>query len=781
MSYIRILFIGLCIFISSLARAQFPTDPRSDSIDITRQHIVLSITDFTNKTISGYTDIQCGTLVNNVHGISLDLFHFTIDSIFLNGSTVPFTYNDSLIHIKFPSVIAQNDSASIRVWYHGLAQQGSGGWGGFYWSQGIAFNMGVTLYDIPHNAGRFWFPCFDNFTEKAFYEVTITTQSTHAAVCGGTLISQSVNQDFTKNWSWKLHKPVPSYLVSVAVGPFAFVHKTFTGSQGQIPVTMAAVPSDTTAMKNSFANLEAAFHIYEQFYGPYLWERVGYVLVPFNGGAMEHATNIAYQKTLVDGNLTYETVMAHELSHHWWGDLVTCQTAEDMWINEGMAVFSEYLFTEQMYGRQAAINAIRASHTSVLKTAHTTDGGYQPLSGVPQAYTYGTHSYDKGGNVAWSMRGYLGDSLFFQGLQSVLTTYTFKNVNALQFRDQMTAATGYNMTPFFADWILQPGFAEFLLDSFTVAPSGGQYNVAVYTSQRLRAANHLYTEVPLEVTFIGANRQSTSRVLTHSSEYSNASFLVPFEPVAVFINRSQKLFYAVTADEKEMKSTGNSVQAYSNIRFTVASVTDSALVRSEYHWAKPDDRVTDYWKYELTPDRFWKIDGIFPAGFSATATFPYDGAATGPDYPIIYKEDSVVLFYRKNNGDYWKPAANYTLSIQNATDKKGNITAPLLKGEYCIGVKRETVSISEVKPSQQPFMIYPNPSDGSFRIRFDTGKTPGNYKIEIYDSQGKMVYIGTPKQDGEIDLRTQLRPGKYVVKAKQNGKEIGTVPMIINY
>lgn len=758
--------------------AQFPTDPRSDSLDIATQQINLHITDFTNKTISGNSVIRFGAKMNGVKGIQLDLFHFTIDSIKLGNITTAYAYNDSLIKIAFASPMSQGDTAEVAIWYHGLAQQGSGGWGGFYWSQGIAFNMGVTLYDIPHNAGRFWFPCFDNFTDKAFYELSITTQNSHAAVCGGTLISQVTNPDLTKTWHWKLHKPVPSYLVSVAVGPFAFVNKTINGSQGPLPVILVALPSDTTAMKNSFQNLENSFHLYEELFGPYLWERIGYVLVPFNGGAMEHATNIAYQKTLVNGALDYETIMAHELSHHWWGDLVTCETAEDMWINEGMAVFSEYVFLEHVYNRATALASIRSNHTSVLRTAHTSDGGYQPLSGVPQEYTYGKHSYDKGGNVAWSLRGYMGDTLFYKGLRAVLNKYRFDNVNAIQFRDVMIDSTGYDVGPFFADWIMQPGFAEFLLDSFTVTPIGNQFLVSVNTSQRLREANHLYTQVPLEVSFISQNRQVSTKTIMHSGPASQASFTLGFAPVAAFINRNEKLIYAVTADEKELKTTGNTFLSYSNFRINVTAIQDSSLIRSEYHWAKPDNHVQN-WKYELTPDRFWNIDGIFSPGFAATATFLYDGSANGPDFPIIYTEDSVLLFYRENTGALWRPAENQTLNKLQATDKKGNIVVPFKKGQYCIGVRKATVTIPEWPETEaNAFMVYPNPSEGEFNIRFKDD-VYADYQIAIYDSAGKCVYNGKVKQGGYVDVRHILKPANYTVKISQGSAQIGSSSIII--
>src|SRR5688572_14387829 len=182
-------------------------------------------------------------------------------------------------------------------------------------------------------------------------------------------------------------------------------------------------------MKNSFINLEAAFDIYENKFGPYRWDRVGYMLESMNSGAMEHAMNIGYPALLANGTLTYESIVVHELSHHWWGDLITCRTAEDMWINEGTAVFCEHVFTEDFYGRDQYLTNIRADVKELIRVCHLPDpngdDGYWPLSGVPLNHTYGATTYNKGALMIHSMRPYLGDSLFFAGLKQLLTDNMF--------------------------------------------------------------------------------------------------------------------------------------------------------------------------------------------------------------------------------------------------------------------------------------------------------------------------------------------------------------------
>ena len=127
---------------------------------------------------------------------------------------------------------------------------------------------------------------------------------------------------------------------------------------------------------------------------------------------MEHATNITYPNSSINGSLSDEWLYAHELSHMWFGDKVTCASADDMWLNEGWAVFCESVFREGLYGKESYKTTMRSKLKDVLQFTHIKDGGYRALYGIPPEYTYGSTVYDKGGQVAHTLRGYLGDSLF---------------------------------------------------------------------------------------------------------------------------------------------------------------------------------------------------------------------------------------------------------------------------------------------------------------------------------------------------------------------------------
>ncbi|MBL7899650.1 MAG: hypothetical protein JNJ99_14015, partial [Crocinitomicaceae bacterium] len=454
---------------------------------------------------------------------------------------------------------------------------------------GYYYNLGVGFESDPHNYGRVWHPCFDNFVERATYHFEILTDDGNTAYCNGTrdnVVAVGTDSLLT---SWTLQTEIPSYLASVAVSSYTHVNQNyFSTMQGlNIPMWLAAHPSDTTNLKLSFVHLPDAMSSFENSYGPYVWERVGYVLVPFNAGAMEHATNIAYPQLTVNGTTTYEDLMAHELSHHWWGDWVTCKTAEEMWINEGMAKYSEHLFNESVYGFDEYMNLVRDNHYEVLHKAHINDSGYYALNAVPVKYTYGDHSYNKGADVVHTMRSYFGDAAFFDALQSVQNTYGGGNISSEEFMSHCNSL-GLDATSFFNAWILQPGFANFSVSDFDVTPSGINYEVSVLVDQKMKGGASFHQNVPLQITFMDQDWNTVTENIMMSGDYAVFNFTLPINPVFVGVNLNEKINDATTAMHQNITETGLLMWNYANVRFTVSDIQDSAFVRIEHNWVYPD-------------------------------------------------------------------------------------------------------------------------------------------------------------------------------------------------
>ena len=231
--------------------------------------INLDITDFVGQKISGNTVVKFAPKINGQTKIRLDLLKMTIDSVKLAPTLLTYTYNDTILKINLPTTLNTVDTASVTVYYHGTPQGDPSGWGGFSFSGNYAYNLGVGFGAKPHNYGRVWFPCFDNFVEKSQYEFNIVTDTAKTTFCNGQLISDTkVGSKRTR--SWVLLKEIPSYLASVAVADYTQVNWNIVGALGNIPVTLAARKTDTTAVKSGFVHLPNAVLGFENYYGPYV-------------------------------------------------------------------------------------------------------------------------------------------------------------------------------------------------------------------------------------------------------------------------------------------------------------------------------------------------------------------------------------------------------------------------------------------------------------------------------------------------------------------------------
>jgi hypothetical protein len=725
-----------------------PYDTRSDSIDILTTRLDLDITDFTNSRIKSVANIVFAPKVTGVKALRLDLLKLTVDSVLVNSENITWSYNSQVIDIQFNTPLNQGQIYNVHIVYAGKPQIDASNWGGFYWQSGFAYNLGVGFDADPHNYGRAWFPCFDNFVERCSFNMSITTPIDKYAFCNGVLDGDVVLPNNKRMRTWVMDDPIPSYLACVSVGPFVSYQRTVSGELNPIPVQIAVPAADTNKLKNSFLHLPEAVAAFEHWYGPYRWDKIGYSIVPFNSGAMEHATNIAYMRNAVDGTVNSETLMAHELSHHWWGDLATCSTAEDMWLNEGWASYSEHLFLQWVYGQDRYLQTVETNFLNVLQTTHVNEGGYRAVSGIPHSITYGSHVYNKGAVVAHNLRGYLGDSLFRIGLRTVMDQTQMQDFSSEEFRDKLTDATGVDMTAFFDNWVFAPGFIDFTIDSSKIVATANTTSASVFIKQRLRGAPNYYTNVPLELSFELADGTLLYRQGKVSGVQSKLMFDFPANTLftgKIWVNTRSKLTQARAVSEKTITNNILSVAftpAKLDIKVT-SLVTDPLKFRVEHHFSMPDiDGTALLSGYQLS-NRFWLVDGNFQDNLQGIMTFNYDGRgqldqldrelfqSTSP------KEDSIRLMYRTGPGETWMEHPAYTKNYTGSTtDRFGQLrTSTILRGEYAIAKGPSTVSTDEPDNFDFGGSLSPNPAQNTVKI---SSKAAFD-QIRIFDITGRLL------------------------------------------
>lgn len=753
-----------------------PPDFRSDSVDILHTNVVLNL--MLAPQLTGNCRITFKPKINGVKSIRLDLEQLVPDSVFFDGRAVPFVYNRSGVRVNFPTVLPQNVNAELRITYKGQPKLDDSGWGGVYNTAGYTFNLGVGFDADPHSFGRAWVPCFDNFIERCSYEVTIISPLARPGYSNGRLMSESIqNNQLLRRW--RIDEPIPSYLACFAAGPYVSWKAQVKGVGGQIPVEIAATAADTTKVKNTFKNLDKAVAAYEYWFGPYLWNKIGYSLVPFGSGAMEHATNIAIMRSAIDGTLGSETLWAHELSHHWWGDLATCSTAEDMWLNEGWAVYSEHLFTEWVYGKAAHTKAVRDNFLSVLQNAHVNEGGYRSVSGVTHDITYGSHTYSKGAVVAHNLRGYLGDSLFRKGIRYALENTRFDDWSSAEFRDKMTTATGVDNAPFFNSWVFKGGFPHFSVDSFQNVEVGPLNATRVFVKQKMRGTTEFFKKVPLEITFVSDKYERLHRTMMTDGELTQANFTLPFKPKFVWVNTNWKLTLALADQEQVMRTASSFNASEARMNITVSTLPDSALFRVEHNYVAPDQGPeANPKKYKLT-NRYWTLYTDAKPGTLASCILFYDGrgrldqldtelfAQTGPS------EDSLVLLYRANARQAWTEYPTYLKNrLTSNTDRYGFVRVDNLKpGQYTFGKSASTVvSAHDLIPEKVELNISPNPVNDVVTLQTERDFE----QVQLFDIQGKTIKIWffEGQNNAVLDL-SSLPTGQYWLQATGKGMTAG--------
>ena len=800
-------FLPLAAFalflLSGLASAQ-NTGTRSDTLDVLHYSVALNIVNLAPP-LSGTTTLRIVPKINNLNTINLDLDDgFTVSGVTYNGATNSFTQNGALLHIPLAQAINPTDTINIAVTYSGIPPQAS--FGGFYFTSTYAYNLGVGIGVDPPTFGRAWFPCVDNFVEHATFEYYITTANNRKAFCGGLLQEVVTNADNTKTWHWTLSQQIPTYLASVAVSDYQTLTSSVQSIAGNtVPVQLGARAADTTDLKNSFVHLPDAFHVFEDAWGAYKFDRVGYVVVPFNGGAMEHACNIAYPTFAVDGTLTWEhQLMAHEFSHHWFGDLVTCQTAADMWLNEGWASYCESYFLEGVYGRDRYNNDMRKNNSEVMQYAHIRDGAHLPVAGVPFDATYGDHVYNKGASVVHSLRGYMGDDAFFDCVKQYLNTYAFKNTTTNQLRDFLSECSGKDLTNFFDDWAFSAGFANFTLDSTQVAFNpDNTYTAHLFVRQRLYAAPHYYQNVPIQITFFDSQLNPYTETFVVSGGCTQVATTLPFYPVYATLDWNQLLNDATTDQHLTLKQTGTIAFDDEKMSVTVSSITDSTLLHVSHHWVMPDRLDTPNPNLKLSPSRYWHIGGYQTGTFSASAVFTYNGSnSTSGGYLdnalISGSENNLRLLYRASSANDWTtlPSAQYTINTQgSSTDKKGSISlANLQFGEYTLAFANPTqadtlqtiipdciaTALIPTPTPNLPFTVSPNPANDTVLV--DCATFEQNTLLSVTDYLGRLMYQQNLTQPKTIINTQSWKNGLYFVQLQTpQSKQKQVIKLIVHH
>lgn len=762
-----------------------PGNLRSDTLDVLSYDINLDMTLMNSSQIKANCTVALQSLMDNVSSVNLDLRSLTVDSVKWGSNNLTFTHVGELLHINLPSAINSGDELSLNVYYHGTPGVDAS-WGGFYFQSGYAYNIGVAFTSEPHTFGRVWFPCFDNFVERSSFMFHVLTNQNRTAYCNGLRTGIDVVGQDSIITHWQLDELIPSYLATVSVTNYVEALDSFQSMSGdEIPVTMIARASDTTEMKQSLIHIPEWMEAAETKYGPFRWPRLGYCAVPFIAGAMEHATNISYPIYALDGSLAFETTAAHEASHHWWGDLVTCRNADDMWINEGWASYSEALYMELLYSHAAYVDYVRENHKDVLLYAHIHDGGRYPVSGIPSEITYGDHVYNKGADVAHTLRGYMGEDDFFVGIKDFLDVNQFSDVSSEDLRDHLQSFTGADLNSFFNNWVFEGGFPEFRVREFHLV-SGNDWQLAI--DQHKHYSAEFYTNVPMQVSAIDETGNHIYFDVMLSGEFTDLTLSLPdgFSPVAFFLNENDAISQAVLGETQMLTQVGSSDFDFAEFELDVMNMgsADSIYMRVENHWAAADELQSQP-EFFISPDRWWNVyhNGT-EENVDLKATIRYYGNDSQTNYfdPLFFdyfeantlNEDSIILVYRPDELTAWQEWSDYSLfTTPGLTNWNGRVDIlHVAPGQYTWAARTGVDAVNE--SANLLSSIYQN---GDFLV---VNATEQNQTLTVTDLSGKLIFIGNVNRKTQIPCGAWSKEVYLITRTNQAKNQSATQKILIH-
>ena len=485
-----------------------------------------------SQKIAGYLAFRA-TVTQATSSILLDMGQtIHMDSVVTSdGTHLVFQRNSSDVQqvvITLDHQKVTGDGLDWRLYYHGKPAEA--GDGSFYFGENSGEPIVWTLSE-PFGASD-WFPCKNTPADKAdSSEVFITVPSPLKVASNGLLISV---ENLTNGWlryHWKEHYRIAPYLISLAIADYNTFTDWFRYSQNDsMPVVNYIYQTtDEAYVKQQTKDVIRALSIYSKAYGPYpfLKEKYGQAEFTWNGG-MEHQTMTSL------GSFS-TSVVVHELAHQWFGDAVTCDTWQDIWLNEGFATFSEGLYKEKTEGEKS----YQAWLGSLEKVVMEQPGGYLYIPETQLALNNQAASnrifdsrlsYDKGAVVLHMLRYVLGDSLFFSSLRHYVEgPLRYGSATTQDFEQSVEKTTGQNLSWFFNQWVYGQGYPVYTIN-YGYAGKHPPFKALVSLHQDNSTGDSLFFRMPVKLRFEASGVDTTFTVWNNKQD-QDYTFELPFLPL----------------------------------------------------------------------------------------------------------------------------------------------------------------------------------------------------------------------------------------------------------
>lgn len=447
----------------------------------------------------------------------LDAKGMTINSVKTDdGKELIYTYKDDFLKIKLGKTYTRNDQYIVVIDYIAKPnERQTGGSAAITSDKGLYFinNDASDPNKMPQiwtqgetESSSVWFPTIDAPNAKTAQEIFVTVEDKYVTLSNGRLAGSKKNTDGTRTDHWKQDLPHAPYLFMLGIGEFKIVKDSYTRKDGKkIDVHYYVEPEWEKYAKDIFGDTPEMIKYFSELLGvEYPWDKYHQIIVrDYVSGAMENTGAVVFgdfvyktDRELLDG--TSESIIAHELFHHWFGDLVTCESWSNLPLNEAFANYSQYLWDEYKHGKDEADFHASSEASGYFQQAKMQ--GYHDLIWYDydeKEQMFDGHSYNKGGRILHMLRNYVGDEAFFASLNKYLTDNQYKAAEHHHLRLAFEEVTGEDLNWFFRQWFTASGHPEL---EITQKEENGEVAVTILQKQNL--AEFPIFKLPLQIAVV---------------------------------------------------------------------------------------------------------------------------------------------------------------------------------------------------------------------------------------------------------------------------------------
>src|SRR6266550_7107837 len=464
-------------------------------------HLTLDVTpDFKQRTVTGKATLRVKPIAKPFQELKLDAVDLAVESLSATEKILGYQVTDKQILVTFEQPIPPDKEASVTITYRAEPASGL-----YFRTPEMGYKEGDTnLFSQGEEIeARHWYPCFDSPNEKFTSEMICHVREGMTVVSNGRLVAEEKDANGLVAVRWLQDKPHVNYLISLVAGYFKKVEDKYK----DVPLAFYTPPSEINEAPNSFRDTKDIMAFFEQEIGvPYPWAKYYQVCVnDFVAGGMENTS----ATTLTDNTLfTTDTenirdsqgLVAHEMAHQWFGDLVTCKDWSHIWLNEGFATYYGHLYDGHKNGRDAMLYGLYGSARGITSQANDTVAIVHRNYNHPDE-VFGFLAYPKGSWILHMLRNQLGEDLYRRCIKTYLERHQFGNVVTSDLSEVIEELSGRSWDQFFDQYVYHAHQPE-LAVSYNWDEKNKLAKVTVKQTQLL-SENVLLFHFPLALRFKG--------------------------------------------------------------------------------------------------------------------------------------------------------------------------------------------------------------------------------------------------------------------------------------